>query len=119
MGMSNEQENLKRQLQFYFSHANYNKDIFLKQECEKPISDSDKNFRGIPIETLLIFKKLKEMKVNESDIIEILKNESLQNIIELREENEKKYLRKKDLEDYEIYKNKVKENPNAFVIRIK
>merc|ERR1712035_11611 len=54
----------------------------------------------------LIFKKLKEMKVNESDIIEIL-------------ENEKKYLRKKDLEDYEIYKNKVKENPNAFVIRIK
>lgn len=112
----NNKEELINQLKFYFSHANYIKDIFLKTECEKKINEE---FRGIPISTILIFSKLKAIKATEEDIINCIKSNELKDIIKLRIDSENKnYLLKNDIKDFEIYKEKVSKDPDSFILRL-
>lgn len=51
---------LKEQLEFYFSNENYFKDTFLRTTCEEN--------KGIPIQTILTFKKLRSHDYTEDDI---------------------------------------------------
>lgn len=83
---------LKKQLSFYFSNQNFNKDTFLKK--------THNTNKGIPISLLLTFKKLSENNVTEDNIKDLLvKNEDLQKIIKI-EENK---IVKLDLDTLEEY----------------
>ncbi|KAF7699666.1 La like protein [Cucumispora dikerogammari] len=107
---------LQSQIKFYFSHVNYNKDIFLREECEKKINDET---RGIPISTLLIFSKMKAHKATEQDIIDCVLSDELKDIIKIRTDSEgNKFLLKNDLDEYAEYKKRISVNPDSFIIRV-
>ena len=110
---------ITKMLKFYFSNANYSKDKFLREECEKSISETDSTKRGIPISTLLIFNKLKLHKATREIIIELINNDDeLKKLIEIKKVDEKDYLLKKDMENYKEYADKVSKDPDAFILRL-
>ncbi|EPR79337.1 La domain protein [Spraguea lophii 42_110] len=79
---------IKKQLEFYFSDANYAKDKFLREKCSSG---------GIDIDILLTFKKLKELECNAEDIKNVLKDSGLvkidgNKISKIESEEYKKYI---------------------------
>ena len=61
-------EAIKKQVEFYFSDANYRKDTFLRCAAENDAEGF------VPISTLLTFNKLKSLTQNESDVAAALKD---------------------------------------------
>lgn len=73
-------EKVKSQLEFYFGDANFRVDKFLRQQ-------SLLNDGFIPIETIISFKRLKDLKTTVDDVKEALKDSR---VIELKDEAMKK-----------------------------
>lgn len=92
---------IKKQIEFYFSDANFRVDAFLKQQ-------SLINNGYIPIKTILTFKKMRELNATEESVIESIKDSK---VVELKdgclkkiETNEfKSYICCKDIDSKCLY----------------
>ncbi|EOB12223.1 Lupus La protein [Nosema bombycis CQ1] len=94
-------EKIKKQVEFYFSDANFRVDAFLKQQA---LLHND----FVPIETILTFKRMKELGATLENVKESLKDSK---IVEIKENNIKKidteefknYLTQKNIDSNFIY----------------
>lgn len=90
---------IKKQLEFYFSDSNYKIDKFLKEQCTTN--------NGIPIQTLLQFKRLKQLKATEEDIRNISKELEIIEVVEdkikkVETEEYKKYCEKDNIDECSV-----------------
>ncbi|KAK6090463.1 hypothetical protein P3W45_000560 [Vairimorpha bombi] len=82
-------DKIKKQVEFYFSDANFRVDAFMKQQ-------SLLNNGYIPIDTILTFKKMKELKASKESVIESLSDST---VVELKDD----CLKKIETEEFKNY----------------
>ncbi|OQS55568.1 SSB [Ecytonucleospora hepatopenaei] len=93
-------DKIKRQIEYYFSHANFSKDKFLNETA------AEHNGK-VKIEILLTFNRLKTLEATKEDVIEALKDSNTVKVVDdslmkADMEEYKKYLEDKDLDSRTI-----------------